>query len=231
MATEFDKELWNLYLRKKELLLNYGFKNKLIHKYDDILINNLRKVYFGGVPASIILLCAKLCNGYCFDKALLLTLGFDESEEFRLVTAKIDEISLNPKYIDEAEELDTINDGKHRFVERVMKDGTTWVYDTTLGLVFEKELYYKMESPIVTKVSDKKAIIEFFEYQDIKNADIERDKYSLPLTIPNIELIVNSEKHFYSDIVKAELKRFKEEINYDDIVREFNEGIRKRNLI
>jgi len=231
MATEFDKELWNLYLRKKELLLNYGFKNKLIHKYDDILINNLRKVYFGGVPASIILLCAKLCNGYCFDKALLLTLGFDESEEFRLVTAKIDEISLNPKYIDEAEELDTINDGKHRFVERVMKDGTTWVYDTTLGLVFEKELYYKMESPIVTKVSDKKSIIEFFEYQDIKNADIERDKYSLPLTIPNIELIVNSEKHFYSDIVKAELKRFKEEINYDDIVREFNEGIRKRNLI
>ena len=45
-----------------------------------------------------------------------------------------------------------------------MIDGTTWVYDTSVGLVFEKSLYYKMQNPKITKVNNRSTTLKFLYY-------------------------------------------------------------------
>ena len=56
MATRIQKMKWDLHCKKEKMLLIYGLKNGLITLYDDELIEKLRNIYYGGIPASIILL-------------------------------------------------------------------------------------------------------------------------------------------------------------------------------
>ena len=42
-----------------------GIKNGLILPYDDVLKEKLRKVYYGGIPTSVILLSDGMTNGHC----------------------------------------------------------------------------------------------------------------------------------------------------------------------
>jgi len=228
MATKLDEIKWELYKKKKSILFSYGISKGLIHSYEKQLIENLRHVYYGGVPASIILLCKSICGGYCYDRALLVTLGFGD-DDFQLVDADIDGINLNPMYIDTS--CGDEHYGNHCFAERTKKDGTTWVYDTSLGLVIEKNLYYKIERPKITKINSKQATLDYCEYKDIKNARIENDKYMLPLILPNIEHAANKEIEFYSQFLREEIKRFKQEIDYDGICREINEDMKRKRLI
>jgi len=219
MVTKLDKIKWELWKKKNELLIRYGASRVLVRKYEDELIENLRHVYYGGIPASIILLCPTLCEGRCYDRALLMTLGFGD-DAFKLVDADVDMIALDPRYIDAANE----HYANHCFAERTMKDGMTWVYDTTLGFICEKNLYYIIQHPRITKINEKAETIAFCEYRDIKNADIERDKYALPITLPNLEAIVASEERgLYVERLRYELELFKEQIGYDDICRELEE--------
>lgn len=215
MATVLDKMKWNLYQAKRSLLFAYGIKHGLIHPYEKELIENLRNVYYGGVPASIMLLCDELCAGRCYDRGLLVTFGFGD-DDFQLVDADIDGITLNPKYVDSGFE----HYGNHCFAERTDKNGTTWVYDTTVGMVYEKNLYYMIERPQITKINSEEDTLAFCDYKDIKNADIERDKYVLPLILPTIESIAESSKDYYAKNLREEITRFKKEIDYDGICEE-----------
>jgi len=79
-------------------------------------------VPYNGLPLSILLFTPDICNGYCFEMSKLLTLAFDDctmmhgdNELFRL-KAKMNGKSAN-----------------HAFVEA---NGN--VFDTTLGLMFDK---------------------------------------------------------------------------------------------
>lgn len=65
MATKLEKMKWNLYLKKRKRIIVFGLKTGLIHTYEEELIENLRHVYYGGLPASIVLLCKRLCSGWC----------------------------------------------------------------------------------------------------------------------------------------------------------------------
>ena len=60
MATILDKLKWDNYHRKKRKLTIYGLNNSLIFPYSDEIIKKFRKIYYGGIPASIILL--NVCN-------------------------------------------------------------------------------------------------------------------------------------------------------------------------
>jgi len=228
MTKEIGKLKWWLYLLKRNLLFYKGIKSGLIHSYEKKLIENLRHVYYGGVPASVMLLSTRLCNGHCYDRALLITLGF-EDDDFRLVDADIDGILLNPEYADDSK--NNKHFANHCFVERKKKDGSVWVYDTSLGLVFDRDLYYQMEKPRITKVNDKQAVLDYCEYQDIKNADIENDKYALPIILPNIEAVAEVDDGIYCDVLKNELELFKQEIGYDSICNEVNEDMMRMGLI
>ena len=144
------EERWQEYERRYEILLKYGFTNGLIKFYDNELIRSLSEIYCGGLSASVILLHKGLSNGHCSDRSRLITLGF--SGDFKVVVADIDGILLRPEYIEDFKNGKVDEDyGEHYFVERIENE-KTWVYDTSVGLVFEKELYYKMQNPKIKKV-------------------------------------------------------------------------------
>jgi len=192
----FDKK-WN------KMLLKGAFKG-MVFPYDDELLKRLGHVYYGGIPASILLLVPSMCSGYCYDRSVLITLGMDD---FRIVNGAIN--SLLVKYADEVAK-DGVSVANHSWVE-----SNGWVYDTTLGLKIKKELYYAMEDPIIRKINTKEDALDFFEYQSILNADIENDKYALPLTMPIIEDL--PPHPLYADFFKQEIARFKTEVDYDAI--------------
>lgn len=221
MATKIEEKKWMLYLKRREALMRYGFKKGLIKPYSEEFIESLRTVYYGGIPASILLLSKKTCNGKCYDRALLATFGCGD-DDFQLVDADIDGITLNPKFVDEYKSTLQENNanehyGNHCFLERTTKDGTVWVYDTTWGLVFEKNLYYEIEHPKVTKINDRKATEAYIEYQEIKNADIEKDKYVLPALLPLIEAVAETETGPYKKLLQIEIELFKQNIGYQAI--------------
>lgn len=228
MATKLEEMNWELYKKKYDILFNYGVKHGLINTYDKKLIENLRHIYSGGVPASILLLHSKLSNGHCYDIGRLVTLGFGD-DDFEVVNADINSLKLNPRYIDEYKyENGSEHFANHCFAERTLKDGTTWVYDTSIGLVFEKSLYYKMENPKITKVSDKESTLKFLYYDFQRDSDIERDKYVLPFILPNIEKDLVTIQPFYLKLLKQEIEILKQEVNYDNIVKEIHDDMKSK---
>ena len=224
MATKTEKLKWSIWKKRTVLLTSYGIKTGRIHSYEKELIENLRHVYYGGIPASILLLCEEVCNGFCYDRGVLVTLGFSD-DDFRVVDADIDGIKLNPKYIDKNRENQDPHYASHCFAERTKSDGTTWVYDTSMGLVIEKDLYYKMENPQITKINSKQETLNFCEYQDIKNSNINKDKYVLPLILPNIEYIASISSGIYHEELRQEIDLFKEKLDYDGICTEIQEDM------
>lgn len=197
MATELEQLKWKLHKKKYDILFDYGVKHGLIRSYDNQLIENLRHIYYGGLPASILLLHGKLSNGYCYDRGTLITLGFG-NDDFQVVDADIDSLKLNPQFIDEYR-YNNLSEyyPNHCFAERTTSDGITWVYDTSVGLVFEKSLYYKMQNPKITKVNNRSTTLKFLYYDFQRDSDIERDKYELPLILPNIEACMYPTQPFY----------------------------------
>lgn len=193
------------------------------------MLEKLREVYYEGIPASIILLAPKLCNGHCYDRALLLTHAFKE-EEFRLVDANINAIRLQPNYIEKARDKDTgelrKNYATHCFVEKTEKDGSVWVYDTTAMVAIEKELYYQMQDPEIIKINSKQVTESYFEYLETEKADIDRDKYSAVIIIPSIEAAI-TDKDPYREVLKREIEIFKEKIGYDALCEEVEEDMKR----
>lgn len=224
MATKIEEWKWNLYLKRREVLMRDGIKKGLIKVYSEEFIETLRTVYYGGIPASILLLSRRHCSGRCYDSALLAAFGCCD-DDFRLVDADIDGITLNPENVDEYKKANRDGNankhyGNHCFLERTMSDGTVWVYDTTWGLVFEKSLYYRIEHPRITKINDKSATEAYIEYQDIKNADIEKDKYILPALLPLIEAVTSKENGLYKEALQREIELFKQTIGYQSVCEE-----------
>ncbi len=231
MITELEERKWQQHKKKHKELFNYGIKNGLIGAYDKKLIENLRHIYYGGLSISILLLHRNYSNGYCYDVAPLVTLGFGD-DDFQVVDADIDTLRLNPKYIEEYRAgKESKHFANHRFAERILKDGTTLIYDTSYGLVFEKNLYYKLENPMITKVEDKKTTLETLYYRLEQDSDIQRDKYALPLLLPNIENDLVPIQPFYLEQLKQEIATLKQEVNYDDICKKMHDDMKAKGLL
>jgi len=219
MATKLEKLKWKLYQRRRKILFLYGLSKGLIKLYDEALIERLRHIYYGGIPASVLLLYVKYCNGRCCDRALLLSLGFQDYD-YEMLTAEIDGIKYNPRIIDKVRRSDGSlpeHYAAHRILKVKEKDGSEWIYDTSLGLVFEKNFYFKLDHPRIIKTSNKEETINYIEYQDILHADIERDKVALPLILPQLEPGIEAYTGLYAKELRCELARFKDEIGYDEI--------------
>ena len=231
MATILEEKKWKLHKEKYDELFNYGVKHGLISTYDKKLIENLRRIYCGGIPASILLLHGKLSNGYCYDRGKLVTLGF-ENDDFQVVDADIDSLRLNPKYIDEYRTGNgSEHFANHCFAERTLKDGKTLVYDTSVGLVFEKNLYYKLENSKITNVKNKETTLKFLYYDFQKDSDIERDRYALPLILPNIEKCLVPTQPFYLEQLKQEIEILKQKVYYDSMCKEIHEDMKAKGFL
>ena len=228
MATRIQKMKWDLHSYKQKVLLIWGLKNGLITPYDDQLIEKLRKVYYGGIPASVILLSDGMTNGHCYDRALLLARAFlDDEDDVRLLYADIDSLKLNPKFISDSPLY-----ADHCIVERITKDGKHLIYDTSAGFVYDKKLYWLMQHPKVRKINSKESIIKFInEDEDFHPEDIERDKYIASLVLPIIENTFGRPNEMYSflgiELLQREIEHYKKTINYDGVVEEITQGIKK----
>lgn len=66
MAIKLQEIKWTLHNYKVKKLLIQGLKSGYITPYDDNLIEKLRNIYYGGIPASIILLSTGMSNGRCY---------------------------------------------------------------------------------------------------------------------------------------------------------------------
>lgn len=211
MASIFDNLKYEAWKRKRDILFKYGFYTGKIRPYDDELIGKLRNIYYGGIPASIILLTQKLVAHKCYERVLLMTHVFKD-EEFRMVYADVDSLRLVPEYIDD----DYEGYANHCFVERTDSDGVTWVYDTSKMLMYEKGLYYAIESPKITKINDKETVVNYCEFIDVENSNLENDRYVSTLLLPTYEKYA-AEQIVYSDVLAREIQLYKEKIDYDTL--------------
>ncbi len=232
MSTKIQNMKWNLHNYKLKLLLIWGLKKGYIAPYDDNLIKKLRNIYDGGIPASIILLSNGLCNGHCYDRALLMSRAFlDDEDDVQLVYATIDSLRLNPYSID----CDDSLSAEHCIVERITKNGQHIIYDTSAGFAYDKELYWLMEHPKIRHINDKKSIIEFVNSDEYYNPeDIEKDKYAAPLILPLIEMSYGKPTELYSlpgiELLQREVEYFKKVINYDGVCQEIDEDMKRLGL-
>ena len=228
MATRIQKMKWDLHSYKQKVLLIWGLKNGLITPYDDQLIEKLRKVYYGGIPASVILLSDGMTNGHCYDRALLMSRAFlDDEDDVQLLYADIDSLKLNPKFISDSPLY-----ADHCIVERITKDGKHLIYDTSAGFVYDKKLYWLIEHPKVRKINNKESIIKFInEDEDFHPEDVERDKYIAPLVLPMIEKTFGRPNEMYSllgiELLQREIEHYKKTINYDGVVEEISQDMKR----
>lgn len=231
MATNFQKLKWDIHQKKHKMLMIYGLQHGLIFPYDEELIQKLRNVYYGGIPASIILLSNGMSNGHCYDRALLLSRAFLNNEsDINLLFGDIDSLKLNPNFIS-----DSPHYADHCFVERITKDGRHFIYDTSCGFIFDKKIYWLMENPKLRHINSKGLIRKFIEDdEDRWPEDIERDKYASPLILPMIETTFGRPTEMYSfkgiELLQREIEHFKEQIKYDDVVSEIDEDMRRLGL-
>ncbi len=209
---------WNLYKFKANQLLVWGLKNQCVTLYDDALIKKLRDIYYGEIPASILLLSNAMSNGHCYDMALLMARAFLEDDgDVNLIYASVDNIRLNPKFSNSCDP----SYSDHCIVERVTKDGKHLIYDTSSGFVYDKELYWKMEHPIVRQVRNKDSIVEYVKSTEECHSEKAKEYKSILslLILTSIENSYHSELYARPGIMllQREVEYFKKKIMCEEI--------------
>lgn len=229
MATLSEINKWNSYLKKIEKMYKYGLESGLIGFYSKELIEKARHIYYGGVPTSLWLLSPKFSNGNCMNMTIILA-NILKDHDYQVVYAIIDGIALNPDYIDE--DRDELADyfGMHCFLEVKDDNGRIVVIDTSQGLIFDKEYYYKIENPKVIKINSKITTENYIEYKEIENCDIEKTKYSSIPTIMAATIISKMYEERYTEIFKKEIEIVKQELNYEEMLKEEISNMEKMGL-
>lgn len=158
MAKIFINLRWKLYEFYSKQLLLWGLNKGHVWPYDEKLIEKLRDIYYGGFPASVLLLCLSITNGNCYDRALLMSRAFlDDDGDVRLVYASVADLKFNPAYAKSKDKYAA----DHCFVERITEDGKHYIYDTSLGFGHKKWIYWLINLPKIRKINDKQSIIDF----------------------------------------------------------------------
>jgi len=226
MATQLQINEWNQYATRQKELFRYGIDEGLIYPYeiDDDFMERLRDIYWGGMSLSVIVLCNRITNGFCYDRSLLSAYGFGD-DDFKQVYAVVDGIRLRTDYIDQyqqysEEEKESFHYGEHCYMERTKEDGTVWVYEPSFGFVYRKDIYDKIEHPVVSSSMSRAEILSSYEYIDILEEDIEVSKYSSFQHVPFYEACLMVGQQFHMDVLRAELELYKKKINFDEIYKE-----------
>ena len=172
-------------------MLPYGFQIKKIQPYDEELIQKLRTVYEGGLPASILLLRHGMLNGHCYDRDLLIAEALQD-RNIQFVYATIDGIRLNPKV-----EQDNPMYAAYCFLEQTTKDGRHIIYDTSMGLIIDKSLYWLLEHPKVRKINSKAELAKFKKKKKQKPSEND-DEYIATFVLPILEMYYENQDEWYA---------------------------------
>lgn len=237
MATKLQIEEWNKYANRQRELFSYGVDQGLIYPYeiDDDFMERLRHVYWGGMSLSVIVLCNRMTNGFCYDRSILSAYGFGD-DDFKRVYAIIDGIRLRTDYIDEwkeysEEEKERLRYGEHCYMERKKEDGTVWVYEPAFGLAYRQDIYEEIEHPRARKEVSREEVLSSYEYLDILSEDIEVSKYASFYLVPFYEACLAVGQQFHMDALRKELDLFKDNVCYDAICEEERNNIKRIGLL
>ena len=230
MIKKEDIENYKSYVNTYYSKLKSGITDGTVRIYDEELLSKLRHIYCGGVPASILLLTQGYANGHCYDRARLITMAFGD-DEYETITGSVKGLRIRPDLLDAYREGKTNNlYADHCVAVRKEKDGKTWIYDTSIGFIFEKDFYFELEEFRVRERSNKQAIKQYLYYDFIQYSDIEREKYVLPFIIPTIEATMIPTQEFYLEALKREIALMKEEVDYDSLCKEIKSDMEALNL-
>lgn len=143
----------------------------------------------------------------------------DGDDDVKLIYADIDSLKLNPK-----EDSNISRSADHCVVERTTNDGRHLIYDTSVGLVYDKRLYWLIERPKVRRVNSKDAIIQFVNGEGGYHGNLEKDKYVAILTLPFIENALEGETYAFPgfEVLQREIEIYKKKIGYDEMVAKRN---------
>ena len=86
----------------------------------------------------------------------------DEKGDVQLLYASIDSLRLNPKFIDDTNQLYA----DHCIVEVTSEKSNHFIIDTSTGFVYDKKIYWLMEHPKIRKINKKDSIIKFIESEE-----------------------------------------------------------------
>lgn len=188
-----------------DLLFYKGIKEGKIMPFDEEFYKKMSKKYIACIPISIRIKYLKpiLPPGQCIDRSLYMFICFDDA---LLVRADVKDLELAYGK----------NDAIHGWIEI-----GNYVYDPSLTLRFDKDLYYKIYSPTnirkETKEDYKKVNSSF--YDEVRSTTIEdfqpggRKRTDLCLTIPFIKEIAELSNN---DDFKKEVNEYLELIQYDE---------------
>lgn len=186
---------------RTELIVRKEMRKGNIKLYEEELIENLRKVNYSGIPISIILLSETLCRYNCYITSVLMTLGM---ENYKII--RCNDIRYK-----------TLDYPNHCVVEH---DG--WIYDTSDGLKYKKELYYSLYKIKVMEELDEKTCLndEIYCYI-VKNIKKQLNTLEIQYFLKALEFIEKKYRTFNSYKLFEEIELFNEQNKYsyelDDI--------------
>lgn len=192
-----------------------------ITNFDQTTITRLRKLYYGMYSGLIYMYLEPTDFMNIGNKVELLTLVL-EDKEFKIIHGNTDSTRDIEFFKYGLNHLDY-----NSWIE-VEEGNKTWVYDPFSLLKIEKSIYYELEHPAIKKVFESKFVLEHPE-RKIDDYTTFHDGMSFVLfgTLPQVEK--NMDSHPFKDILAPEITRFKKDINYDELLLEYEEE--KRNLL
>ena len=216
----FDNIKKSLYFSKMQLLLNKGVADKKIIPFDDELYDKLNHTYISGLPVSIHIKYLKplVRPGKCYDRSLYMFFCFDDA-----ILVRGDNKDLELRY--------GKDDAGHGWIEM-----DNYVYDPSLMMRFDKDLYYEIYKPTKVSKCTKEEYCSTSEYQklynDIKNTTIDdfkpygKKRIELSMSMP---LIMGIAQNTGNQEFIDELNDFITLIQYDEeeVYNELNEAMQK----
>lgn len=172
-------------------VLQKALKDGKILPYEEELVMRLRELNYRGLPLSIILFCREYCRGECYAMSMNISRAMDH---FTLVHGDVNFIRENGEY------------PNHSWVE---KDG--FVYDTTDGFKWDKDLYYSLFQPKVREVYDEVSVKDYDDYQYVlSRAEEERDLTTQALIIQYMELLETEKPYVNQRFLQNEIDGWRE---------------------
>ena len=218
----FDNIKKEIYFKKMDLLFHKGLFEEKIVPFDDKFYEGMSHTYFGCIPVSMHIKYLKPLDspGKCKERSLFMFFCFDDA---LLVRANIKDLELRF--------------GKEYAGHGWIEIGD-YVYDPSLTLRFDKDLYYKIYNPSNVYKYTKKEYREINKkyYDMIKNTTISdfqpggSKRTDLCTVSPLIRQIAeySCDENFKKDLDEyLSLIQYDEKQVYEELVSKCNSLIRK----
>lgn len=195
------------YIKKKDDLyqkLIYGFKNNLVKSFDQEIISELRKCYYGIFSVLIYIFSTDTTFSNIDNKAELLIWIFKD-KNIKLVKGSTNSTRNILFYEYGQGHLD------YNLWIEVQEGNKTWVYDLFSLLKIEKDFYYKLEEPMIEKIYLKDVL-------DLnKDFSIFSNQYDNLLYEMIDKLKESLEDSPYKELLIPEIIRYKDNISKEKV--------------